>query len=773
MTQRLFTLLIGLLICGTTYAARPRLAVVGFTNTHRDERLAKGHERLRDNLEAALLQCGRFEIVERSRLEALLSEKNLAREGLIADPLGAIAGLQGAELDYLVMGSLEGDSEATKAIAKFVRVSPPGTGTVTHVFEAVGVTVPYVGYLAYELAQRAQEAFPLVGKAFRVKGDEVIIDIGANDGVRGDQEFVVLHVEGTPGDPYRETTDVAKLRVIDMQDRGCRTEVVETLRKDIPLVAGLLVVSSRPARQDGRGAVHRRLAVSAPRTVAPASPEADGPWFASALATELTNRQSALDAQVLEREHLEALYEEFRLSELPVFNWEQAAKAGNLFSANMLVTSTLSKPKDGYEVNVRVDDLEHGRVLQGVRRNGKDLTELASQVAQALTELLRPPALRAVGDRGLAAAVQFNYDVVPSGQYAYLPRAADLVTVRLENKGAQAMRLRVATEVAGYCTRPLVREIRLDPGSTNEIGFTPPLDREKIASLGDNVKTTVQCRIDSLTGEESKLLEDSHEITLLPPSTWLARMRLRNLSEPLDDYATIVAWVEQSDPLTGVRARAAQLCEIGGLLGYQPNFLKLGEAATEGSLRQQWREYIQKQVKAVYKALQEHRIKYADQPVITFPADAGQRVMRPAEVLAHPGANCLDGSVLFAAALFPTLRPILIITGSHAFVGWQTWSHPTAPWDVLETTQLGTGDFDTALEQGRKAAERAGILDLLEGRDPAGKLEFSDTGLPTVAAPNGAVLIDVRLARQFYESYRNPDWEDTSNLIRGILAPSK
>jgi len=35
------------------------------------------------------------------------------------------------------------------------------------------------------------------------------------------------------------------------------------------------------------------------------------------------------------------------------------------------------------------------------------------------------------------------------------------------------------------------------------------------------------------------------------------------------------------------------------------------------------------------------------------------------------------------------------------------------------------------------------------------------------------VLIDVRLARQFYESYRNPDWEDTSNLIRGILAPSK
>jgi len=160
---------------------------------------------------------------------------------------------------------------------------------------------------------------------------------------------------------------------------------------------------------------------------------------------------------------------------------------------------------------------------------------------------------------------------------------------------------------------------------------------------------------------------------------------------------------------------------------------------------------VRDQVEAIYNAVKARQIGYVDQSAISFPSDSGQRVLRPAQVLAHGGANCLDGSVLFASALAPVLQPLLIITSSHAFIGWRTWKDSDAPWDVLETTQVPYADFDTAVRIGREEAERVGVLELLNGKGPDGPLTFQLDGLADPPMPNGVALIDVRTAQSFFQ----------------------
>jgi hypothetical protein len=47
-----------------------------------------------------------------------------------------------------------------------------------------------------------------------------------------------------------------------------------------------------------------------------------------------------------------------------------------------------------------------------------------------------------------------------------------------------------------------------------------------------------------------------------------------------------------------------------------------------------------------------------------------------------------------------TLAAIVLVPG-HAFLGWQTWRNKD-DWRFLETTMIGTADFDAACRSGQK-----------------------------------------------------------------------
>lgn len=127
-------------------------------------------------------------------------------------------------------------------------------------------------------------------------------------------------------------------------------------------------------------------------------------------------------------------------------------------------------------------------------------------------------------------------------------------------------------------------------------------------------------------------------------------------------------------------------------------------------------------LRAIYTTLQARRFTYSNIPSDYFGA-VGQHVRLPAESLAGgAGANCIDGTVLFASLLeLAGMEPVLIVRrqpgggGGHAYVGVKArpsnynphdpvmFAAPATIWAV-ETTMLGSDTFAAA--QSRATAVR-------------------------------------------------------------------
>jgi hypothetical protein len=116
------------------------------------------------------------------------------------------------------------------------------------------------------------------------------------------------------------------------------------------------------------------------------------------------------------------------------------------------------------------------------------------------------------------------------------------------------------------------------------------------------------------------------------------------------------------------------------------------------------RDSVTAQVRALYEALKKAEITYVNS-VIDYGAAPGQQTQRtrlPRESLAGKRANCIDGSVLFASLLEgASLNAALVIVPGHALVAWEVW-HATNEWRCLETTLIGSADFEAACRSGQQ-----------------------------------------------------------------------
>jgi hypothetical protein len=115
-------------------------------------------------------------------------------------------------------------------------------------------------------------------------------------------------------------------------------------------------------------------------------------------------------------------------------------------------------------------------------------------------------------------------------------------------------------------------------------------------------------------------------------------------------------------------------------------------------------ESVTLQVEAIYWALKEAGITYINS-VIDYGAPPGQAIQRtrlPRESLAGRAANCIDGTVLFASLLEgASLNPAIVLIPGHALVGWESWDG-SDEWSFLETTMIGSHDFEAACRSGQK-----------------------------------------------------------------------
>lgn len=201
------------------------LAVLDFEG---NERLAgKVDLKMSDMLTTSIVKSGRFDVVERNKINRALSEQDLGMSGVIDEASAAAVGkLLGAE--YVVFGSIT--SATRKDVDKFgymlvvievgvdVRAVNTTTGKILLSESAIGISeskivksasgVIVTGAVDYNsaYADAARDAInkvgsaisdlsPLLGFVVAVNGRDVIIDVGEEQGVTLGDNFVLFSVQ--------------------------------------------------------------------------------------------------------------------------------------------------------------------------------------------------------------------------------------------------------------------------------------------------------------------------------------------------------------------------------------------------------------------------------------------------------------------------------------------------------------------------------------------------------------------------------------------------
>ena len=212
----------------TGQGLKKRIAVLDFEGLDKLE--GKAELRLTDLLVTALVATGRFDVVERSRMEQVLLEQDLGLAGIVDETTAAEVGkILGAE--YVILGTVSAatqqnidkfgyilsvievgvDVRAVDAVTGKILLSQNATGreeskiVVTSEGTVVSGAIDYGAVYAKAArsaikfaANKISSLFPLLGYVVKADEQEVVTDIGEERGVSVGDYFIV----------FRSTTEI-------------------------------------------------------------------------------------------------------------------------------------------------------------------------------------------------------------------------------------------------------------------------------------------------------------------------------------------------------------------------------------------------------------------------------------------------------------------------------------------------------------------------------------------------------------------------------------
>ena len=198
--------------------------------------------------------------------------------------------------------------------------------------------------------------------------------------------------------------------------------------------------------------------------------------------------------------------------------------------------------------------------------------------------------------------------------------------------------------------------------------------------------------------------------------------------EPGDYKFLFAGYVNESHPsIQTLLQEALKGKAVDSFMGYQTN--PVG---------------VSRQVLAIWNALQRRHVRYSNIATPSASSPSGtvysQAVRFVDETIDSLQANCVDGSVLFASALYKIgIHPILVLKPEHMFVGyWLDKGHSS--YEFLETTIVGSG------RQPRSLSESA--TQFVEAVQYANKV-FNEEVQPAINQNKiGYLMIDIAEARK-------------------------
>ncbi len=239
-----------------------------------------------DMLITSLVQAGRFTVVERERMNAVIAEQNLQQSGRV-DPATAVrlGKLLGAELVVFGLVTQAADQKIDKFAYDIVRVevavdvravntstgrvviseTARGTAEDKIITTASGDVVSgptnydplYLNATAQALdnaGQLVSTAVPLIGFVISVREQEVVVDLGEGRGVKRGDQFIVFRRGEELKHPVTgerigwDKTVLAALEIVATEERLSTGRIVTVVDREVVMKPGDLVIYSSTER---------------------------------------------------------------------------------------------------------------------------------------------------------------------------------------------------------------------------------------------------------------------------------------------------------------------------------------------------------------------------------------------------------------------------------------------------------------------------------------------------------------------------------------------
>jgi hypothetical protein len=244
------------------------------------------------------------------------------------------------------------------------------------------------------------------------------------------------------------------------------------------------------------------------------------------------------------------------------------------------------------------------------------------------------------------------------------------------------------------------------PDETKTMNLTIPLIIEKIEQIKTKTKFTLHYKVEYEENGEWKVYDEGTEMIDVYPMDTMVWAMYDDEGNPIDLQDYIAVFVTPKDKAIQELLSVAKDYAIDD---YDYRYSDYGlYRSLEGyqckvcSNEEDWFIYTALHVMAIYNALQDwYGVSYVSTPT-AFGKDAVQKVKLPSETLETASGNCIDLTVLFASALEALgMHPYIVLLPDHAFVAWEV-KPGSGKLLALETTMVGSADFQTALEYGQK-----------------------------------------------------------------------
>jgi hypothetical protein len=300
--------------------------------------------------------------------------------------------------------------------------------------------------------------------------------------------------------------------------------------------------------------------------------------------------------------------------------------------------------------------------------------------------------------------------------------AFPLVAVTLDDtgRGCANAALRVSAAIEDY-SDIAIATLHVSRGEQVRVSLLPVLKPTAVATLNEIRPATLRVTVEQTAPTVRMLYDRTERIELHARDTALLAVKAPDGSI-IDLTEHLAGWITPRRPeIEELLRRAAEHHPNRRFVGYQG-----------ASTLVQGAEIVRAQARAIFTALKrDTSLVYIDSP-LNLGEQAGQvtqRVRLPTESLAAGGsANCIDGTVLFASLLeLASIDPLIVIVPGHAFVGWRIWQGVNQ-YEFLETTMIGSNDFDAAQQVARAQYDDALMNGYFSRRlfDPGGFARLID-----------------------------------------------